>query len=326
MHSDKTRRNWTRAEAQAVYSLPFPELLYRAQTVHRQSFDPNSVEGASLLSIKTGGCPEDCAYCSQSAHFDTGVKATRLMDLDQVMAAARRAQAAGATRFCMAAAWRSPKARDLDKVCEMVASVRALGLETCATLGMLTAQQAGQLKQAGLDYYNHNVDTSPSFYGAIIGTRTLQDRLDTRAHARGAGLKLCCGGIVGLGETVEDRLDMLVMLANLAESPESVPLNMWNEVEGTPMKTRAERPDPISFARLVALARIMLPRSVLRLSAGRQYMSDELQALCFLAGANSIFLGNELLTTRNRERESDSALLERLGMSTQHHTAGSASP
>ena len=308
------RQGWTRAEAEALYRLPFNDLLFQAHTVHRRHFDPNSVQLSRLLSVKTGGCPEDCGYCSQSAHYETGVKATRLMDLDEVVASAERAKATGATRFCMAAAWRSPKPRDLERVSAMVRAVKALGLETCATLGMLTREQAEQLRAAGLDYYNHNVDTSPEFYGQIITTRTLQDRLDTLAEARRAGLKLCCGGIVGMGERVEDRLGMLVLLANLDEPPESVPLNLWNEVEGVPVAERAERPDPIAFARLVAVARIMMPASVVRLSAGRQYMTDELQALCFFAGANSIFLGETLLTTRNPGGDADSALFARLGL------------
>jgi biotin synthase len=311
------RHDWTREEADTLYRRPFPDLLFEAQRVHRETFDPHRIEAASLLSIKTGGCPEDCGYCSQSAHYDTGVKATRLMDLDSVTAAARRAKEAGASRFCMAAAWRSPKPRDLERVAAMVEAVKALGLETCATLGMVDRDQAQRLKQAGLDYYNHNVDTSPAFYGRIISTRTLDDRLETLAHARDAGLKLCCGGIVGLGETLDDRLDMLVLLANLAEPPESVPINLWNEVDGVPVAATANRPDPIAFVRLIAVARILMPRSVLRLSAGRQYMSDELQTLCFCAGANSIFLGDLLLTTRNPGRQSDGDLLDRLGLTTQ---------
>ena len=310
------RHDWARAEADALYALPFPDLLFRAQVLHRAHFAPHEVEAAQLLSIKTGGCPEDCGYCSQSAHYETGVKATRLMDAQEVTATAERAKAAGATRFCMAAAWRSPKQRDLDKVCAMVSAVKDMGLSTCATLGMLTTEQAAQLRDAGLDYYNHNIDTSAEFYGAIITTRTLQDRLETLENARSAGLKLCCGGIVGMGERVEDRLGMLLILARLDEHPESVPLNMWSEVEGVPVENTAERPDSIAFARLVAVARIMMPASVVRLSAGRHTMSDELQALCFIAGANSIFIGDELLTTKNPGVDHDSALLSRLGMRT----------
>ena len=310
----QSRSDWTRAEAEALYALPFADLMFQAQTVHRRAFDPNHVETASLLSIKTGGCPEDCGYCSQSAHFDTDVKATRLMDQAPVVEAARRAQAAGATRFCMAAAWRNPKDRDLDRVCDMVSAVKGLGMETCATLGMLTSAQAARLREAGLDFYNHNVDTSPEYYDKIITTRTLQDRIDTLAHARDAGLKVCCGGIIGMGEQVEDRLGMLLLLANLPSPPESVPINMWNEVKGVPVNDTAERPDPISLARLVAVARILMPASVVRLSAGRQYMTDELQALCFLAGANSIFIGDVLLTTKNPQRNRDAELLDRLGI------------
>ncbi|MFE0754886.1 biotin synthase BioB [Inquilinus sp. NPDC058860] len=308
------RFDWTRAEAEALYGLPFPELLHRAQLVHRESFDPVAVETASLLSIKTGGCPEDCGYCSQSARYDTGVKATRLMETEAVVDRAARARAAGAGRFCMGAAWRSPKDRDLDRVCEMVAGVKALGMSTCVTLGMLTRPQADRLKAAGLDYYSHNVDTSPEFYGRIITTRTLQDRLETLGHVRAAGIKVCCGGIVGMGETVDDRLGMLLLLAGMDPHPESVPLNLWNKVAGTPVMETAEKPDPIDFVRLVAVARILLPRSVLRLSAGRQYMSDELQALCFVAGANSIFLGDVLLTTANPGVDRDARLLDRLGL------------
>jgi biotin synthase len=308
------RHDWTVEEAQSLYALPFPELMFRAQSIHRRFFDPARVQTASLLSIKTGGCPEDCGYCSQSAHHDTGVKATRLMDREAVLEAARRAKQTGATRFCMAAAWRSPKARDLDRVCSMIEEVRALGLSTCATLGMLTADQALRLRAAGLDYYNHNVDTSPEYYGEIVTTRTMQDRLDTLEHAREAGLRLCCGGIVGLGETIEDRLGMLVLLARLPEHPESVPLNMWSEIDGAPVKDRAERPDAIAFARLIAIARIMMPASVVRIAAGRHYMSDEAQALCFAAGANSFFVGDVLLTTENPEEHADMQLLGRLGM------------
>ena len=310
----QSRRDWTRAEAEALYALPFADLMFQAQTVHRRNFDPNHVETASLLSIKTGGCPEDCGYCSQSAHYDTDVKATRLMEQTRVVETARRAQEAGATRFCMAAAWRNPKDRDLDRVCDMVSAVKGLGMETCATLGMLTPPQAARLHEAGLDFYNHNVDTSPEFYDRIITTRTLQDRIDTLAHARDAGLKVCCGGIIGMGEQVEDRLGMLLLLSNLPSPPESVPINLWNEVKGVPVNETAERPDPIALARLVAVARILMPASVVRLSAGRQYMTDELQALCFLAGANSIFIGDVLLTTKNPQRNRDAELLDRLGI------------
>ncbi|OPY94368.1 biotin synthase [Bradyrhizobium sacchari] len=308
------RHDWNRAEAEAIYEQPFADLLFEAQSAHRQSFDANRVEIASLLSIKTGGCPEDCGYCSQSAHYDTGLEVTRLMKRADVVAAAQRAKDAGATRFCMAAAWRSPKDRDLDQVCDMVSAIKALGMETCVTLGMLTPKQADCLFEAGLDFYNHNVDTSPEFYGKIITTRTLQDRIKTLKDVRQAGIKVCCGGIVGMGERVEDRIAMLVLLANLPIHPESVPINLWNEVKGVPVNETAERPDPIALARLIATARIMMPNSVVRLSAGRQYMTDELQALCFLAGANSIFVGDLLLTTQNPKADRDANLLDRLGI------------
>jgi biotin synthase len=308
------RKTWERAGAEALYNLPFADLMFQAQSVHRAHFDPNRIETASLLSIKTGGCPEDCGYCSQSAHYDTGLKATRLMDRANVVAVAQRAKDAGATRFCMAAAWRSPKDRDLDQVCDMVRAVKGLGMETCVTLGMLTPDQAERLSEAGLDFYNHNVDTSPEFYDKIITTRTLQDRIDTLAHVREAGIKVCCGGIVGMGELVDDRLAMLMLLANLPSHPDSVPINLWNEVKGVPVNDSAERPDPIALVRLIATARIMMPKSVVRLSAGRQYMTDELQAMCFLAGANSIFIGDVLLTTSNPQRDRDANLLDRLGI------------
>jgi len=316
-HADSAnapRHNWQRHQAQRIYDLPFADLIFQAQSVHRANFDPNHVETASLLSIKTGGCAEDCGYCSQSAKYDTDVKATKLMDRDAVVATAQRAKEAGASRFCMAAAWRNPKDKDLDRVCEMVSAVKDLGLETCATLGMLTSDQAQRLQDAGLDFYNHNVDTSREFYGKIISTRTMEDRIETLAHARHAGLKVCCGGIVGMGEQVEDRLGMLMLLANLPHHPESVPINMWQEVKGVPVNDMAERPDPIALVRMVATARIMMPQSVVRLSAGRQYMTDELQALCFIAGANSIFIGDVLLTTKNPQIDRDSVLLDSLGI------------
>ena len=316
-HADSAnlpRHDWQRDQAQQLYDLPFADLMFQAQSVHRAHFDPNHVETASLLSIKTGGCAEDCGYCSQSAKYDTDVTATKLMDCESVVATAQRAKEAGASRFCMAAAWRNPKDRDLDRVCEMVSAVKGLGLETCATLGMLTPDQAQRLQDSGLDFYNHNVDTSREFYGKIISTRTMEDRIETLAHARHAGLKVCCGGIVGMGEQVEDRLGMLVLLANLPHHPESVPINMWQEVKGVPVNDMAERPDPIALVRMIATARIMMPRSVVRLSAGRQYMTDELQAVCFLAGANSIFIGDVLLTTKNPQIDRDSALLGRLGI------------
>jgi biotin synthase len=312
--ASQLRTDWSEVEARALYNLPLPDLLFQAQSVHRQHFDPGVIEAATLLSIKTGGCPEDCGYCSQSARYETGVKATRLMEVEAVLTEARRAKADGATRFCMGAAWRSPKDRNLDTVCAMIEGVKALGLETCATLGMLAPRQVERLREAGLDYYNHNVDTSRAFYPEIITTRTMDDRLETLAHVRAGGIKVCCGGIVGMGETVDDRISMLLMLATLDEHPQSVPLNMWNPVEGTPVMDKAEPADGIAFVRLIALARILMPKSVVRLSAGRHAMSDELQALCFLAGANSIFLGDRLLTTGNPSRDKDAALLEKLGM------------
>ncbi|MBV8322513.1 MAG: biotin synthase BioB [Hyphomicrobiales bacterium] len=307
------RHDWTRGEVRALFELPFPELIFRAQRIHRRHFDPTEVQISTLISIKTGGCPEDCAYCPQSSHYQTSVKAEKLMRVDAVVAAARAAKNAGASRFCMGAAWREPKDRDLEHVCEMVAGVKALGLETCATLGMLTQHQARRLKSAGLDYYNHNLDTSPEYYGAIITTRAYQDRLDTLAHVRDAGIHVCCGGIVGMGEGAEDRVGMIVTLANLPAHPESVPINMLVKVEGTPL-AGADALDPIDFVRTIAVARITMPRSVVRLSAGREDMREETQALCFLAGANSIFYGPKLLTTPNPGRDRDMALLDKLGL------------
>ena len=308
------RTDWTMAEAQAIHALPFPELMHRAQSTHRAYFDANAIETASLLSIKTGGCPEDCGYCSQSAHHQTGVKATKLMDTEAVLAAARRAKAAGAQRFCMGAAWRSPKDRDMDRLCDMVRGVADLGLETCMTLGMLSPGQVTRLKVAGLDFYNHNIDTSPEYYARIASTRTMEDRLDTVEQVRKGGIKVCCGGILGMGETEEDRISMLVTLASLPEHPDSVPVNLWNEIEGVPVQQQARPVDPFALVRIVALARILMPASVVRLSAGRTGMSDELQALCFLAGANSIFVGDQLLTTDNPAAWKDQELLSRLGM------------
>ncbi len=307
------RHDWTREEVRALFDLPFPDLMFRAQSVHRANFDPAEVQISTLLSIKTGGCPEDCAYCPQSARYDTGVAAGKLMDVEAVLAEARAAKRAGASRFCMGAAWRAPKDRDLDAVCAMVEGVKALGLETCVTLGMLTGAQAQRLKTAGLDYYNHNLDTSPEFYGAIISTRTYADRLDTLDHVRAAGIHVCCGGIVGMGESRADRVGMIATLASLPVHPESVPINMLVRVAGTPLAAAATL-DPIEFVRTVAVARITMPRSVVRLSAGREDMSEEAQALCFLAGANSIFYGPKLLTTPNPGRDRDRALLDRLGM------------
>jgi biotin synthase len=317
------RHDWTRGEVRALFELPFPELIFRAQRIHRRHFDPTEVQISTLISIKTGGCPEDCAYCPQSSHYQTSVKAEKLMRLDAVVAEARAAKNAGASRFCMGAAWREPKDRDLDNVCDMVAGVKALGLETCATLGMLTQHQARRLKSAGLDYYNHNLDTSPEYYGAIITTRAYQDRLDTLAHVRDAGIHVCCGGIVGMGEGAEDRVGMIVTLANLPAHPESVPINMLVKVEGTPL-AGADALDPIDFVRTIAVARITMPRSVVRLSAGREDMREETQALCFLAGANSIFYGDKLLTTGNPDVTRDRGLFARLGLTAAGHEAGHA--
>jgi len=307
------RHDWTRGEVRALFALPLPDLMFRAAQVHRENFDPTEVQISTLLSIKTGGCPEDCAYCPQSAKFDTGVDAEKLMSVDAVLKEARAAKAGGASRFCMGAAWRSPKDRDLDNVCAMVEGVKSLGLETCVTLGMLEAHQAQRLKGAGLDYYNHNLDTSPEYYGAIITTRTYQDRLDTLEHVREAGINVCCGGIVGMGEGLDDRVGMIATLANLPVHPESVPINMLVQVEGTPL-AGAARLDPLDFVRTIAVARITMPASVVRLSAGREDMSEETQALCFLAGANSIFYGPKLLTTPNPERDRDMRLLDKLGL------------
>jgi biotin synthase len=304
---------WTTTEARALYDLPFADLLFRAQTVHRQFFDPNVVQMSRLMSIKTGGCPEDCGYCSQSAHHDSGLKASKLMDVDDVIAGARAARAGGATRYCMGAAWRGPKARDLGRLEAMIRGVKAIGMETCMTLGMLTRDDAQRLGAAGLDYYNHNVDTSESYYSSIVSTRTYADRLETLAHVRHAGMKVCCGGIVGMGETVEDRVAMLVTLGNLSPAPESVPINGLIPIPGTPLQG-AEPVHAISFVRLIALARILMPQSYIRLSAGRTAMSDEAQALCFCAGANSIFVGDTLLTANNPSENHDATLFGRLGI------------
>lgn len=311
--SSEPRHDWTVDQARALFELPFNDLLYRAQAVHRRHFDPNRVQISTLLSIKTGACPEDCAYCPQSAHHSTGLAVERLLDTAEVVEHARRARAGGATRFCMGAAWRQPREKDLERVLQMVAGVKALGMETCMTLGMLTADQAERLAQAGLDYYNHNLDTSPEYYGEIITTRTYQERLDTLRNVRAAGVRVCCGGIVGMGESRRDRAALLVELANLPEHPESVPINMLVQVEGTPLQG-VEALDPIEFVRTVAAARLMMPRSVVRLSAGRESMRDETQALCFFAGANSIFYGDKLLTTTNPGTSADQGLFARLGL------------
>jgi biotin synthase len=305
---------WSVDAIQALFELPFPELLYRAQVVHREHFNPTQVEFATLLSVKTGGCSEDCGYCPQSAKHDTGVKASKLMELEEVLFAAKRAKDAGATRFCMGAAWREPKERDIEKVAELVSAVKGLGLETCATLGMLGEGHAETLRDAGLDYYNHNLDTAPDFYGDIITTRDYQDRLDTLARVRGAGVKVCSGGIVGMGESHRQRAGLIAELANLDPYPESVPINNLVRVEGTPLANQAPL-DPFEFVRTIAVARITMPKARVRLSAGRQEMGDAVQALCFLAGANSIFYGDKLLTTGNPDTQADLDLLQRLGMS-----------
>ncbi len=310
---DDIRRDWTRAQIGALFALPFCDLIFRAQTLHRKYFDARQVQISTLLSIKTGGCPEDCAYCPQSARFDTGVAAGKLMSLKTVLDEARAAKTSGATRFCMGAAWREPKDRDLDTVCTMVEGVKEIGLETCVTLGMLTGPQARRLKSAGLDYYNHNLDTSPEYYGDIITTRTYRDRLDTLGQVRDAGIRVCCGGIVGMNESEEDRIGMIHALATLPVHPESVPINMLVRVEGTPLG-RAPALAPFDFVRTIAAARICMPASVVRLSAGREEMSDEMQALCFLAGANSIFYGPKLLTTPNPVADRDRALMTELGL------------
>jgi biotin synthase len=315
------RSDWTLDEVRALHALPFADLMHRAQSTHRRHFDPNQVQVSTLLSIKTGACPEDCAYCPQSIRYDTGLEREALMEPAAVVARARAAREAGATRFCMGAAWRSPKDRDLDKVVEMVEGVAALGLETCATLGMLTPAQAGRLKVAGLDYYNHNLDTSEAFYGEVITTRTYRDRLETLAAVRDAGIHVCCGGILGLGETAGDRVAFLHTLATLDPHPESVPINNLVRVEGTPL-AGTPAVDPIDFVRIIAIARILMPRSHVRLSAGRAAMSDEMQALSFLAGANSIFYGEKLLTTGNPDTESDHALFSRLGIRPEPAAAG----
>ena len=307
------RHDWSRSEVEALFDLPFTELLHRAGSAHRQHFDPAEVQVSTLLSVKTGGCPEDCGYCPQAARYHTGVDATKLMATEDVVAKARQAKAAGASRFCMGAAWRSPKDRDVPKVAAMIREVKALGLETCATLGMLSSEQAHALKDAGLDYYNHNIDTDPEFYGDIIHTREMQDRFDTLGHVRDAGMKTCCGGIVGMGESRRQRAGLLQTLANLPAHPDSVPINRLVQVEGTPLAGTAEL-DPFEFVRTIAVARIIMPKSMVRLSAGRETMSDELQALCFSAGANSIFYGEKLLTTGNPDTERDLALFARLGL------------
>jgi len=306
---------WSVAEVEALFALPFTELLFQAQTVHRQHFNPTEVQLSTLLSIKTGGCPEDCSYCPQAARYDTGVEASKLMEPEAVLDAARRAQAAGATRFCMGAAWRGPKDRDVEKVAGLIAAVKSLGLETCATLGMLEDGHAETLQEAGLDYYNHNIDTAPDKYGDIISTRQYQDRLDTLQRVRGAGVKVCCGGIVGMGETRTQRAGLIAALANLDPHPESVPINNLVQVEGTPLHGEAQL-DPLEFVRAIAVARITMPTARVRLSAGRQQLGEAVQTLCFAAGANSIFYGDKLLTTGNPDVQADRELLAKLGMTT----------
>lgn len=307
------RHDWTRAEITALFALPFSDLMFQAQSVHRAYFNPNEVQVSTLCSIKTGACPEDCAYCPQSARYDTGLEKEKLMAVEKVIEEARAAKASGATRFCMGAAWRSPKGKDMPYVTHMVKSVKALGMETCMTLGMLDEQQAQDLADAGLDYYNHNLDTSPEYYGEIITTRTYQDRLQTLANVRKAGMKVCCGGIVGMGEEVNDRAGLLQQLANMPEHPESVPINMLVKVGGTPLADEADL-DPFDFIRTIAVARILMPKSHVRLSAGREQMNEQTQAMAFLAGANSIFYGEKLLTTPNPEANKDMQLFNKLGI------------
>ena len=307
------RHDWTNHEVSELLRLPMNDLLFAAHSVHRTTFDPNEIQLSTLLSIKSGGCPEDCAYCPQSAHFETDIEADALADLATVRDAAQTAKANGAARFCMGAAWRSPKERDLDKIIPMIETVKALGMESCVTLGMLSLRQAKRLKDAGLDYYNHNLDTSPEFYGEIISTRTYQDRLDTLASVRDAGINVCCGGIIGMGETETDRADLLVNLANLPAHPQSVPINLLVKISGTPLGDTPETA-ALDMVRMVAAARLMMPNSYVRLSAGREALSDEAQALCFFAGANSIFYGEQLLTTPNRAADADRALFAKLGI------------
>lgn len=307
------RHDWTMAEAEALFQLPFSDLMYRAQTLHRQYFDPNTVQVSQLLSIKTGACPEDCKYCPQSTRYDTGLEKEKLMEVEKVLSEARDAKASGATRFCMGAAWRSPKKKDMPYVVAMVKGVKELGLESCMTLGMLTSDQAEELADAGLDYYNHNLDTSPEYYGEIITTRSYGDRLDTLSNVRDAGIKVCSGGIMGMGESIRDRAGLMLQLANMPQHPESVPINMLVRVEGTPLAEETEL-DPFDFIRTIAVARIMMPASHVRLSAGREDMDDATQSLAFLAGANSIFYGEKLLTTPNPAANKDMQLFDRLGI------------
>ena len=309
----KTRHNWTKEETLVLLQQPFNDLVYTAQQIHRQNFDPNKVQLSTLMNIKTGGCPEDCAYCPQSAHYKAGVKAEKLATIEEVVAQAKEAKNKGATRFCMGAAWREPKDKDIKKVIPMVEAIKGMELETCLTLGMLSSEQAKSLKASGLDYYNHNIDTSPEYYSKIISTRDYEERLATLEHVRNAGINVCCGGIVGMGENQKDRAGFLLTLANMPNHPESVPINTLVKVEGTPLDNE-EEVDPIEFIRIIAAARIMMPKSYIRLSAGRNSMSDEMQALCYLAGSNSIFYGEKLLTTDNPQLIEDRSLLKRLGI------------
>ncbi|MFC0338372.1 biotin synthase [Kushneria avicenniae] len=315
--SDSLRHDWHRSEIEALLTMPFNDLLFRAQSVHRQHFDPNAVQVSTLLSIKTGACPEDCKYCPQSGHYNTGLEREKLMQVDAVLEEARRAKEVGASRFCMGAAWKNPRAKDMPYVLEMVRGVRAMGLETCMTLGMLNQDQADALKTAGLDYYNHNLDTSPEYYGEIITTRTYADRLETLDHVRQAGMKICSGGILGMGESINDRAGLLQQLANLPTHPESVPINMLIRIQGTPLE-HVEDLDPIDFIRTIATARILMPTSHVRMAAGRELMSDETQAMAFFAGANSIFYGERLLTAQNPQAAHDKRLFERLGLYPEH--------
>ncbi|MES9850512.1 MAG: biotin synthase BioB [Candidatus Thiodiazotropha sp. L084R] len=316
MTESQLRHDWNLGEIETLLDLPFNDLVFRAQSIHRETFDPNQIQMSSLLSIKTGACAEDCGYCSQSAKNDSGLEAEKLMPLEDVIQAAEAAKEKGANRFCMGAAWRNPTDKNLERVVEMVEAVNGLGMETCLTLGMLTETQAERLRSAGLDYYNHNLDTSPEFYGNVITTRTFDDRLKTLSHVRDAGINVCSGGILGMGESRRDRASMLRELVNLPKHPESVPINMLVKIEGTPL-SQVDDLDPLEFVRTIAVARILMPSSYVRLSAGRGEMSDEMQALCFLAGANSIFYGERLLTTDNPEADQDRALLQRLGMKTE---------
>lgn len=313
MSNSTIRHDWQADEVMALYALPFNDLLFKAQTIHRENFNPNEVQISSLLSIKTGSCSEDCGYCPQSARYDSGVKSEPLMPICDVLEAAQQAKSQGATRFCMGAAWRKPKDSDIERVVEMVQGVKALGMETCVTLGMLTDEQTARLKDGGLDYYNHNLDTSEDYYSEVITTRTYQDRLDTLARVRNSGINVCCGGIVGMGESDLDRANLLIQLANMPQHPESVPVNMLVQIEGTPLMG-TEQLDPLMFVRTIAVAKIMMPKSRVRLSAGRNEMSDEMQALCFFAGANSIFYGDKLLTTDNPMTNHDLRLFDRLGL------------